>query len=101
MRLTPAYGWTNYRFEGGAVQAFVHRRFGLAKELLQQMDEQHHLKRKGRASALAHRSVRRTQEQANAVTKRSHCQSFGGTGLGQTSPKYNSPGQFPSQIKEQ
>ena len=83
------------------MQAFVHRRFGLAKELLQQMDEQHHLKRKGRASALAHRSVRRTQEQANAVTKRSHYHPFMGQDRDKPHQKYNSPGQFPSQIKEQ
>jgi len=49
--------------QGYVMQALFHGRVGVPKELLQQMDAQHHLKRKGRAPVLAYRGVRRNQSQ--------------------------------------
>ena len=49
--------------QGYVMQALFHGRVGVPKELLQQMDAQHHLKRKGRAPVLACRGVRRNQGQ--------------------------------------
>ena len=49
--------------QGDVMQALFHGRVGVTKELLQQVDAQHHFQRKGRASVLACRGVRRNQGQ--------------------------------------
>jgi hypothetical protein len=45
------------------MQALFNGRVGVPKELLQQMDAQHHFKRKGRAPVITCRGVRRNQGQ--------------------------------------
>jgi len=49
--------------QGYVMQALFHGRVGVPKELLQSMDAQHHLKRKGREPVLACRGVLRNQGQ--------------------------------------
>lgn len=49
--------------QGNVVQGFFHRRVGVPEELLQQVNAQHRLQRKGRAPRLACRRVRCNQRQ--------------------------------------